>query len=521
MLTAGVYRRVLPTLVIVAALAIAMAPDVSVLAATTTLTVSGYVFRDLDNDGIRDANEPGVPGIRVRHGGVSISATTGSDGHYSLTGLPASGNILVETGWLRSQCPASGNPGNLNCPAGPGPDNDYATVNQFLQYPLSGTQSASNIDTGLLPDWPGDGLLPPAPPIPANSVDVAARLSWVSDTCVSNKLNICRAGDKFVETAQVYNQGTTPLTGISAILLIPQQDCLTKLALVGTATAPAITGLAVSPSTFGCGTRSVRLTFAGSLVAAGAIRVRINATTRTGPGTPGCDPSAPVTSTCSDAEPQGAGWLLAVDHIDQSGDPDSNLCAASGQPRRCPTGVHDKRRNPDEVDPVGHNVTTALGTITGFDMEGYLAIRSAPSPAHPGDTVVIRAWAGNQTDGQTATQVNPGSTLTLYLPSGTGLGALPVHALFSCTSGQITGAVKVTCRFIGPLSPGLSGPALDITATIAPSWPAGSPFAVVACAVPPAGQAAAERIPAQQCGSTTDPAATATNNDARIAIATG
>ena len=85
--------------------------------------------------------------------------------------------LAALAGWLRSQCPASGNPGNLNCPAGPGPDNDYATVNQFLQYPLSGTQSASNIDTGLLPDWPGDGLLPPAPPIPANSVDMVARLS--------------------------------------------------------------------------------------------------------------------------------------------------------------------------------------------------------------------------------------------------------------------------------------------------------------------------------------------------------
>jgi hypothetical protein len=500
-------------------LAILLAAVPAITASAATITISGYVFRDLNADGVRDPGEPGVPGIKVRHGALMISSVTGPDGAYSLANLPTSGNVLVETGWFRTQCPATGNPGVLNCPAGPGPDNDFQAVNQFLQYPLASAKSAVNVNVGLLPDWPGDSLTPPQPPIPANAVDVAARLSSVSDHCTGGKLHICRAGDTLVATAQVYNQGTVALTGITAKLLIPVQDCLSGLSLTSTATAPGITGYTSDPATFTCATRSVRLSFAGSLVGAGAIRIRINAVTKAGPGSPGCDPAAP-TSQCTSAEPMGAGWLFAVDHIDQTGDPDSTFCAA-GDPRRCPTGVHDKRRNPDEVDPVGHNVSSALGTQSSMDLEAYAAVLAAPSPALRSTTVTIRAWAANQTDGQLATTILVGSTVTVYLPAGTGLGPLPSHALYKCSAGTGSGPVIVSCRYLGPLVAGLSGPALDIPATIPASWAAGTPFKVVICAAVPSGQPGTERIPAgSACGFTTNPSATTTNNDAGVSIAT-
>ena len=51
-------------------------------AAASTVTVSGVVFRDLNNNGVRDAGEPGVPGIRVhRNSGAGTPTVTGSGGH--------------------------------------------------------------------------------------------------------------------------------------------------------------------------------------------------------------------------------------------------------------------------------------------------------------------------------------------------------------------------------------------------------------------------------------------------------
>jgi uncharacterized repeat protein (TIGR01451 family) len=60
--------------------------------------VSGTVFVDRDGGGVRDAGEPGVPGVRVTvqpvSGGASVAAVTGPDGTYALPGLPA-GEYLV------------------------------------------------------------------------------------------------------------------------------------------------------------------------------------------------------------------------------------------------------------------------------------------------------------------------------------------------------------------------------------------------------------------------------------------
>jgi hypothetical protein len=139
-------HRVLPTVLMLAA-APAMA---DVPAAAAGLSIGGMIYHDLNNDGVHQAGEPEVAGIRVRHGGSGASTVTDTGGRYRLTGLPASGSLLLETGWLRSQCPQPGQAEWLNCPAGPGVDNDFTVVNQFLRYPLTGASSSDAVDAGLL-----------------------------------------------------------------------------------------------------------------------------------------------------------------------------------------------------------------------------------------------------------------------------------------------------------------------------------------------------------------------------------
>src|SRR5262249_23589509 len=157
--------------------------------------------------------------------------------------------------------------------------------------------------------------------------------------------NICKAGDTFVLNSQVYNQGTTALTGIVTKLIVPAGDCLTGLSLTKTATSPGITAMSPSPATFTCATRLVTIPLTGTLVAGGAALISVKATTQSGPGTPGCVPTK-IVAPCTKAEPAARGWLFGVSHIDQAGDPDSDFCMA-GNPAACPTGLHDKRRNPD------------------------------------------------------------------------------------------------------------------------------------------------------------------------------
>jgi len=73
--------------------------------AASTVSVSGVVYWDRDNDGVHDVGEPGVAGLAVHwSGGNGTPATvTSAAGSYTLAGLTAggSGKVLVETGWFR------------------------------------------------------------------------------------------------------------------------------------------------------------------------------------------------------------------------------------------------------------------------------------------------------------------------------------------------------------------------------------------------------------------------------------
>jgi SdrD B-like domain/Domain of unknown function DUF11 len=79
--------------------------------------VTGTVFRDFDQDGVRDPLEPGQAGVTVTAtdpAGGTVSAVSGPDGSYSLTvsGLPSSRVRVVFSGWPAYLEPSAHGAGN-------------------------------------------------------------------------------------------------------------------------------------------------------------------------------------------------------------------------------------------------------------------------------------------------------------------------------------------------------------------------------------------------------------------------
>jgi hypothetical protein len=69
-------------------------------------SISGAVYEDLDNDGVRDAGEPGLPSVKLLLGGSVIdSAVTDPDGNYSFPSLPAGEHYvsqILSPGWRQT-----------------------------------------------------------------------------------------------------------------------------------------------------------------------------------------------------------------------------------------------------------------------------------------------------------------------------------------------------------------------------------------------------------------------------------
>lgn len=525
----GALRRALGVALAVACLVapLALSSWSSSAGAATTVTVSGVVFRDLNNNGVRDAGEPGVAGIRVhRNSGAGTPTTvTGPDGSYDLSGLPVrgSGVLAVETGWFRSQCAA------LSCAAGPGPDNDFDTENQFIHFPLSKVdQNMSGVNVGLLPDWPGNSSSAPAlqgGQVPANSVDVAARLSWANSTCSDGKYLICRPGDTYTVSAQLHNQGTTAITGLRAVLALPPGDHLATgnpahdVLLNTPATSPGVTDMTPGPVD---AQSRIPMSFNGTLVPGGLARVTAAVVAGGTVGTPGCVRGNPATS-CPAGEPEGAPLMFAVTHIDQTGDPDSfgPGCAADVDVRQCATGIHDKQAEPDEVDPVGHNVEASVGTDLTYDLQSRVDVLS-PVPDggwQAGSPVTWRLSAFNAGPAVG----NPGWTLTLVLPLASAPAVPTNNALRTCVKGTTSaGYPFVRCTGKGPLSPGVTSIAVDVVGRIPAATPAGSEVDVTAYVAPAPGQGPETNpLGTPPVTPTVDTAGTATDNDASATLDVG
>lgn len=103
--------------------------------------ISGTVFRDFDNDGSQDANEPGIANITVTavsDTGDVQSVQTGNDGSYL---LPAVGQVLGNSARVEFTLPGDGSLDFLAPSAAGG------TTVQFID--ISGGGTVSNVDAGF------------------------------------------------------------------------------------------------------------------------------------------------------------------------------------------------------------------------------------------------------------------------------------------------------------------------------------------------------------------------------------
>ena len=64
-------------------------------------TISGFVYQDDSNDGIRDAGEAGIEGVEITlvddNGNIVATTTTDASGRYEFTGIPPGDYSLIET----------------------------------------------------------------------------------------------------------------------------------------------------------------------------------------------------------------------------------------------------------------------------------------------------------------------------------------------------------------------------------------------------------------------------------------
>ncbi|GAA3430581.1 LPXTG cell wall anchor domain-containing protein [Kutzneria kofuensis] len=128
----------------VAALAVGL-PLLSVATAqadTNTVTITGVAWKDVNGDGVRQPDEPLLPGIKVGH------TTTDATGHYTLHDQSADPSVQasqfsIDDGRFVLTRPHQG---------GTATDSDYDWVNGWLelrQTPVDGV--IDNIDVGYMP----------------------------------------------------------------------------------------------------------------------------------------------------------------------------------------------------------------------------------------------------------------------------------------------------------------------------------------------------------------------------------
>lgn len=118
-----------------------------------TATIGGVKFNDLNGNGVRDAGEPGLPGVTIRvtdaAGGVR-TLTTDATGAFSFTGLPAGAYVVSEVvpaGFVQT------------APAAPGTFTQTVTAGQTVSNLLFGNRAAVGMVTGnKFNDLNGNGV---------------------------------------------------------------------------------------------------------------------------------------------------------------------------------------------------------------------------------------------------------------------------------------------------------------------------------------------------------------------------
>jgi hypothetical protein len=373
--------------VLVAVLALISTVPAGVTAASAASdTVTGTVYRDLNDDGIHNPEEPGLPGVVLRSG--ARTAITDAGGNYVLSGISGTVNIRADAGWFRSQCrsaysgPSSGPTYTATCPdpgAGAGADQDFRVDNQLLSASAGPGEDAS---LGLTPDWVGTGYSGyTTDPAASMARDPALRLSPGyrmpgADTVCQNF--VCRPNETQWVLTQWLNQGTKPLRTIRNILVAPAGSSITQItpytghgpgsghtvngfALIDPATTQRVgvgaDGVLSSPETKVSVKLKGRLLPGSEYLLAVAFTMDADAPFSDGnnDGVPDCSADtgrANPGQTCTLATDSAPGSYIAwgaVTHIRGGVDADAVFCP--NIPNDCPAlGVHNKTQPGDSND---------------------------------------------------------------------------------------------------------------------------------------------------------------------------
>jgi uncharacterized repeat protein (TIGR01451 family) len=130
--------------------------------------ITGYVFGDTNNNGVKDTGEQGLAGVTITLAGtsgagatVAMTTTTAADGTFVFTGVPPSG----ATGYTITEVQPSGyNDGKTIVTIGqPGTPNSSKAVNVGDQDRVGGVVVAANTNRGdyIFGEVPIPGLKPP------------------------------------------------------------------------------------------------------------------------------------------------------------------------------------------------------------------------------------------------------------------------------------------------------------------------------------------------------------------------
>ncbi len=348
--------------------------------------VSGYLYRDIDNDGVRDIDEPAVPNVVIRSG--RRSTITDADGYYQFTGLTNQVNIRVDTGWFRSQCtssysgPSSGAKNVDTCPdpgAGAGPDQDFRVVNQLITATgVPGTE----VSLGLTPDWSGDGYAGfSTDPSATVAIDPALRLSpgYRMPGAATDCLRfVCRPGETQWVLVQWLNQGTAPLLGMRAVVRAPTGSSITQVAPYyghDRASGQTVTGFRVKDAKsrtkltqgvdgwLSATSQRIRISLRGAVQPGSeyltAVAFRMNDDARFSDGNsdalPDCSADTgaaypgQICTLATDSSPGSYIAYGAIVRVKNALDSDAIFCPKI--PRTCPAlGVHDKTKPGDSND---------------------------------------------------------------------------------------------------------------------------------------------------------------------------
>lgn len=376
------------------------------------------VYYDLDNDSIRDAGEPGVPGQALSSGSGAVTNARGR----AQVELAATGRVRLSTGWYRSDCAAP------SCDGPTGFDdrhNDFHVRNQFIR--LEDAEAGRAYQVGLVPDWPGDYDDMPATfqwdddgddvleareaTGPVNDVDVATRLSWGSPTeSACNRTGdrtdrACRPGDEPRIQFQVMNEGASRLARVRGILELPFHSPITTTPSTRPMNQP---GLDLEVGDFDPVAGGYPWTLAGVLDIGAVAQFTVQ-------------PTVPdvvrASATPASRDHVAVNRITHVRQWDGANDVDSAQCT-TGPARACrPTvGSHDKQGSPvDDSDDVGFSVVeVAAGNDLGDTHDLALVLTPATiEPVPAGDRISLDVEVINQ--GSRPVR-NP--TVMVHVPAG-------------------------------------------------------------------------------------------------------